>query len=189
MYPTKIEVNGNVYNINTDYRVALDCFKAINDDKINDTERALAVITLLLGIDVDSKDYEGCLEKCAIYLRCGKQENDNIEEADMDYLQDEKIIKTSIRQCYHINLNNEKMHWWEYNELIEGLTEETLLNKIREIRNYDLSEEKDEKRRRDIERAKKQVKIKRHNKTNNLTQKQKENIENFYKLTGIERKE
>ena len=136
MYPTEIEVNGRTYKINTDYRVALACFKAIEDDSINDTERALAIITLLLGKDVRYKDYEECLNKCAIYLRCGKEENDDINEADMDYLQDEEIIRTSIRQCYHENINEKYLHWWEYNELIEGLTEETALSQIRELRSY-----------------------------------------------------
>lgn len=186
-YPNQIEANGNIYQINTDYRVALSCFRAIYDDEINDTERALAVITLLLGKNVYPDDYEQCLEKCAVFLRCGKTQNDNIEEADMDYLQDEKITKTSIRQCYHLNLNNvEHLHWYEYNELIEGLTEESLLNKIRELRTYDLSDEKDEKRKNKIEKAKQQVVL--HHKKQKLTEEQVKSIDKFLELTGIERK-
>ena len=186
-YPNKIEANGNIYQINTDYRVALSCFRAIYDDEINDTERALAVITLLLGKNVLPNDYEQCLEKCAVFLRCGKNQNDNIEEADMDYLQDEERTKTSIRQCYHLNLNNvEHLHWYEYNELIEGLTEEALLNKIRELRTYDLSDEKDEKRKNRIEKAKQQVAL--HQKKQKLTEEQIKSIDKFLELTGIERK-
>ena len=51
MYPEYMEIDGKDYKINTDYRVALACFRAINDDEINDTERSLAIITLLLGED------------------------------------------------------------------------------------------------------------------------------------------
>ena len=44
MYPTHAEINGELYPINTDYRVAKDCYEIINDDTISDQERALAVV-------------------------------------------------------------------------------------------------------------------------------------------------
>ena len=37
------------------------------------------------------------------------------------------------------------MHWWKYMELIAGLTDKCVLSRVREIRNYDLSEIKDNK--------------------------------------------
>lgn len=185
MYPTKIIANGREYKINTDYRVALSCFKAIEDDEINDSERALAIITLLLGKKVKYEDYEECLKKCAIYLRCGKEENPDISEIDMDYLQDETYIKTSIRQCYKENLNKvEYMHWWEYNELIEGLTEDTILSKIRQIRNFDLKDEPDEKRKNEWRKAKEMVALKKNKPQKQFTEEEIKNMEEFRKLTG-----
>ena len=180
IYPTKMEVNGKLYNIDTDYRTALACFKAINDNEIKDIERALAVVTLLLGTDVPLEDTQEALEKCGVYLRCGREQNTNTNEIDMDYFQDEVAIRTSIRQCYHENLNLiENLHWWEYNEMIEGLTEETLLSKIREIRNYDLSKEKDFKMKQKIQKAKEFYALKK--KETPLTDEQKKNIDDFMK--------
>lgn len=186
MYPTKIEVNGRIYKINTDYKVALACFRAIEDNEISETERALAVITLLLGKDVKEEDYVKCLEKCAIYLRCGKEENDDIGEADMDYIIDEVYIRTSIRQCYHIDLNKEKnIHWWEYNELIEGLTEETILNQRRELRNFDETKVEDIKERNKIRKAKNKISLKKKNKPK-ANKEQIENVLKFYKELGYD---
>lgn len=186
IYPTKMKVNGVVYDIDTNYKTALSCFKAINDANLKDLERALVVVTLLLGEKVPLEDTYEALEKCAVYLRCGREENPNDDEIDMDYFQDERAIRTSIRQCYHINLNTEEnIHWWEYNELIEGLTEETLLSKIREIRNWDLSQEKDPKTRERIRKAKEQVALKKQEVV--LTDEQKKNIEDFYKVVGIDK--
>lgn len=180
IYPTKMEVNGIVYNIDTNYKTALACFKAIEDENIKDIERAIVVVSLLLGENVPLEDTKEALDKCAIYLRCGKEINPTTDDIDMDYFQDEKAIRTSIRQCYHINLNTEQnIHWWEYNELIEGLTEETLLNRIREIRNYDLSKEKDVKMRNRIQKAKEQVALKKKEKP--LTDEEKKNINEFMK--------
>lgn len=177
MYPTKMEANGHVYNINTDYRVALACFKALEDTEITNLERFYAIETLLLGSDVLEEDEEILQKKIAIYLRCGKEENIEEEEKDFDYLQDEVNTRTSIRQCYHINLNEVSyMHWYEYNELISGLTEETLISKIRDLRSYDLSEEKDEKRRNEIIKAQERVALKEiHIKT-----KEEEELDEFW---------
>lgn len=185
IYPTQMEVNGKIYKINTDYRTALACFKAINDKTIKDTERSIAIVTLLLGMDVPLEDTKEALDKCAIYLRCGRETNSSDNEIDMDYFEDERAIRTSIRQCYHINLNTEQnIHWWEYNELIEGLTEETLLSRIREIRNYDLSQEKDAKQRARIQKAKEQVSLKKKD-DRTLTKEEEANVENFKKLMGV----
>lgn len=186
MYPNKIEVNGRTYEINTDYKVALACFRAIEDSTINDMERALAIITLLLGPDVLEEDYPKCLEKCAIYLRCGKEENDEEEEADMDYIVDETYIRTSIRQCYHMDLNKEKnVHWWEYNELIEGLTEETVLNQRRELRKFDETKVEDKKERDKIRKAKEKISLKKIKKVQ-ATKEQQESALKLYKALGYD---
>lgn len=160
MYPTKIEVNGNIYNINTDYRVALACFEAINDEKLCDKERFYVILCLLLGTDVKYQDEYQAYLKCEKYLRCGKDKNQGEDEIDMDYEQDKGYINTSFRSCYKIDIKNENLHWWEYNEMIEGLSEDTILSKVRQIRNIDLSEIKDEKEKQKIIKAKDQVALK-----------------------------
>lgn len=188
MYPDTINANGNLYKINTDFRVALSCFRAIDDDSIKDETRALAVITLLLGKDVRPADYEECLKKCAIYLRCGKKENLDVDEIDMDYLQDARYIRTSIRQCYPSigNVDEIKyLHWWEYNELIEGLTEDTILNRVRELRNFDLKDETDPKKRKLIKKAKDDVAlVKKEKSTKYFTKEENDNMEMFEMLMG-----
>ena len=184
IYPEEMEVNGKIYKIDTRYTTALACFKAINDEELKDVERAIVVVALLLGKNVPIEDTNEALKKCALYLRCGKETNPSNKEIDMDYFQDEKAIRTSIRQCYHEKLDD-NTHWWEYNELIEGLTDETLLSRIREIRNYDLSKEKDPKIGQKIQEAKDFYALKKEEKP--MTEEEKENIERFYKLTGIQK--
>lgn len=184
MYPTKIEVNNKIYELNTDYRTAIACFKVINDKSISKFNRGFAILTLLIG-KFDLEDMQELLTKCGIYLRCGKEENDSKKDADMDYVQDERIIRTSIRQCYHENLNNiEYLHWWEYNEMIEGLTEDTILSKIREIRSYDLSEEKDSKRKDAILEIKRKVALETDDEEE-LSEEEERNIAAFDEAAGL----
>ena len=191
MYPTKMEANGHIYEINTDFRIALACFKAMNDPEITNLERFYAVETLLLGDEVDSNDEMILQDKLLNYLRCGQTENMDEEKIDMDYIEDESKIRTSIRQCYHLDLNKiDYMHWWEYNELISGLTSESLLNKIRELRSFDLNEIKDVKEREKVRKAQEYVALKKkENRKIELTKEQEDSINYFYQQIGLERKE
>lgn len=180
-YPTKMEANGHIYDINTDYRVALACLRAIDDEEISDFIRYLAIETLLLGTNVDNNDREILKDKIPIYLRCGKEENTPINEIDFDYLQDENDVKTSIRQAYHINLNEiEYMHWWEYNELISGLLPDSLINRIRDTRTLKEEDFKDLKQKQRIRQAKQQVAIKKHHKKRKFTEEEQQNMDAFY---------
>lgn len=47
--PQYVKVDNELYKINTDFRVALECNKIALDKKINDYERALAIIYKLFG--------------------------------------------------------------------------------------------------------------------------------------------
>lgn len=188
MYPEEIEVNGRRYKINTDYRIALACFKAINDSEISDKERFYAVLCLLLGTDVKREDEELAFKKCEIFLRCGKETNQNHEEIDIDYWQDAGYINASFRSTYHINILKEDMHWWEYNDMITGFDEKSIMNRIREIRNLDLKDIKDPKERSKLEKAKQELSLKKEN-VKILNDEEKRNIDNFYEKMGIKRKE
>ena len=85
MYPTKMEANGHIYPINTDYRVALACFRALDDDEITDLERFYAVETLLLGSDVLEEDEMILKDKIALYLKCEREDETSDDEIDFDY--------------------------------------------------------------------------------------------------------
>lgn len=186
MYPTKMEANGHIYPINTDYRIAIACFKALNDEKITDLERFYAVETLLLGENVLFEDEFIIKKKIELYLRCGRETNVSNDQIDFDYIQDEEKVRTSIRQVYN-NLDIGKidyLHWYEYNELIEGLTNECLINKVREVRNLNENDYENQKDKDKVIEAKKQVALK--TKVNYLTEEEKESIKEFYILNGLE---
>ena len=160
MYPEYMTIQGKDYKINTDYRVALACFKAINDIEIDDISRMIAVVTLLLGKDFPLKLIGEALDKCATYLRCGEDRNTKQDELDMDYEQDKGYLMASFMSCYHIDITKEKLHWWAYNDLITGFGEDDIMSRVRYIRNYDLSELKNIKDREKMIKAKKEVELK-----------------------------
>ena len=67
-YPEYMEANGNLYKINTDFRVGLACMRAIDDPEINNTERFYAIESMLLGFDVREEDEIVLQDKIATYF-------------------------------------------------------------------------------------------------------------------------
>ena len=163
-YPEYAEVNGVKYKINTDYRVALKCDEVARDTNIDDLERGLAIIYLLYGDKglQDSENWEELLQIAVKFLKCGKEETENNNnESDMSFKQDWGRIQASFVSDYKIDLSKEKMHWWAFYDLIEGLTENSVLNRVRFIRNYDISQIKDQKERNEWIKRKQAVELKR----------------------------
>jgi hypothetical protein len=196
-YPKYVKIGEKKYKINTDFRVAIECQEIALDDSIGDFERALAIIYKLFGDDGldDSNNYEKLLELAQKYLSCGKKvDSKTNEEPDMDFIQDMPYIKASFRSDYNINLDDEEMHWWEFYDLINGLSNSEMgnccvLNRIRNLRTFDTKDIKDQKELAKINEAKKQVALKKREVKKELTYEQKRNIDNFYEKIGINRKE
>lgn len=179
MYPEFAEVCGREYKINTDYHVALQCFEIINDETIDDYERALAIIYLLFGF-VPDENADLFLEKAKLFLRCGKPESDidDDEEKDIDFNFDSGYIMASFMSDYKIDLSAvQEMHFWQYIDLIGGLTKNCVMSRVRELRNYDLSEIKDAQQREEMARAKESVRL-----PQNLTRAQQRAFDEFDRL-------
>lgn len=191
MYPKYVEIKGERYPINTSYIVAIECNNISEDESIGKFEKGLAIIYKLFG-DKGLKatnNYDELLRLGFKYLACGQELEETKTEPDMDYNQDMAYIKTSFKSDYNMELTDD-MHWWEFNDLINGLSDSELgncciLNKIRNIRTMDTSDIKDPKQLEQIISAKKRFALKKKDKE--LSKKEKDSIDKFYELTGIER--
>lgn len=193
MKPTKVIIDNIEYPINTDFRVAIRCNHVASNLSIGDYERALAIIYILFGEKGLNNEFHHnkLIELGKKYLACGKEiQNSSNEEPDMDYEEDYDYICASFMSDYHIDLENTKMHWWTFSNLINGLSNSEMgncciLNRIRNLRNYDLKDIKDPKEREKIRKAKESVSLKKIVKEKNFTKKQKHNIDEFKKMAGI----
>lgn len=171
-YPEYIEADNKKYKINTDFRLALEADEIARDETIGVYEKKLAIIYILLGDEAlkDREHHTQIFDLLVKYLRCGKEyENDNEDkEPSMDFKQDVGYIKASFMSDYGIDLDKTTLHWWFFYDLIQGLTENSVLNRVRSIREEPLSGKKGKELQK-WEEAKKQVALKREK-----TQKEKE---------------
>lgn len=196
-YPEYVKIDDKKYKINTDFRIAIQCQDIATDETISDYERALAIVYKLFGDEGINtpQHYEKLLELAIKYLSCGKEvDMKGNEEPDMDFTQDMDYIEASFMSDYNIDLTNIEMHWWKFYNLINGLSNSEIgnccvLNRVRNLRTYDTKDIKNPKELEKIKKAKQQVALKKRVVKKNLTTEQQKNIDNFYKMTGIERKE
>lgn len=166
-YPRYAKVKNRKYKINTNYKIALECDK-VSKSSVSDEERALAIIYLLFGDEGlrNSQDWEELLKLGLKYLNCGKEfeneEDTEKEEVDMDFEQDWEYIRTSFFYDYKIKLNkNTYMHWWEFYNLLCGLSDKCILNRVRFVRNFDIEQIKDAREKEKWYKQKEQLAIKR----------------------------
>ena len=186
-YPEFAEIDGELYKINTDYTYALQCFKIIDDNSISDVERAIAVVSVLFGQENEKgdiinipKNINVALEKAAIFLSCGKESKSITDvKKDMDFDYDKEFIYASFISDYKIDLENTNMHFWKFCNLIRGLTEDSILNRVRDLRNTNLSDYTDPKTRSRIQEAMERVALPTEYDKEDL-----EALENFNKLLG-----
>lgn len=189
--PTKVRIEDREYPINTDFRVALECNRIATDTSIGDTERALGIIYTLYGEKGlnGHSDYNKLLELAQKYLCCNKELENNNKEPDMDYEQDKGYIQSSFKQDYQYNpYNLEYFHWWDfYNDLSNLSNNEfgtcCILNRVRNLRTMDLSTIKDIKEREKVKKAQEQVALKKKQKE--YTKQERDSIDRFYELTGL----
>ena len=155
-YPEYIELGGKKYKIDTDYKVALRCIDSIEDRNVSDWERSIGLVVMLFGRDCPVNDKS--LDLARRYLQCGVENKVHTQrERDMDLNADSKYIVASFQKEYGMDITQEGMHWWKFYFLLEGLGEDSILSKVRQIRNEELSDYKDKKIRKKLIEAKKSV--------------------------------
>ena len=198
-YPQAIEVDGRRFPINTSYQTAIRCYEIVQDEVVTDAERGAIVMLLLLGDipqDLSVDGMKRLQELLVKYLQCGKEpeqirEMDEIlteREPDMDYTYDMGLIIASFISDYKIDLSepeNETMHWWKFIDLLNGLSPKSALNRVREIRNKDLGDYKDNpKAMEELIQAKRLVAL-----PEKITESEQEALDEFDRLLRGEVKE
>lgn len=198
-YPQAIEVDGRRFPINTSYQTAIRCYEIVQDEAVTDAERGAIVMLLLLGDipqDLSVDGMKRLQELLVKYLQCGKEpeqirEMDEIlteREPDMDYTYDMGLIIASFISDYKIDLSepeNETMHWWKFIDLLNGLSPKSALNRVREIRNKDTGDYKDNpKAMEELIQAKRLVAL-----PEKITESEQEALDEFDRLLRGEVKE
>ncbi|MCR6112696.1 hypothetical protein HXA35_20410 [Bacillus sp. A301a_S52] len=150
---TEFSFEGVTYSIDLAFDNVLDVFDVLNDNALRDHEKVEICLSLLL-----EESHYG--EKAAelwnyIYEEFIQNESkqpieydlkgnpmpvkeDEEKEQLIDLDKDAQYIYASFRQAYDINLLNEqgRLHWQEFQALLHGLPDDTILKRIIQIRGW-----------------------------------------------------
>lgn len=117
--PTSLMVCGVEYDINSDYRAALDIFAAINDPELTDADRADAVIEMLYT-DFDKMPYshhQDALREALIFLNGGKEDRPQKQKSPVlvSWEQDFSYIVSPVNRIIGQEIRGmEYLHWWTF---------------------------------------------------------------------------
>jgi len=190
----KIQIEDIIYEANVDFRNVIRCNEIAQDGTIGDFERVLGIICTMFGEKAlnNPNHYEKLLKWALNYLSCGKEIESTNEEPDMDYVEDMEYIEASFMSDYKIDLENTEMDWQKFNKLMNGLSNSDMgncciLNRIRNLRNFDVSKIEDDNERAKIIKAKQQIVLKKNKKEIEveLTEEQQKSVDEFYKALGF----
>lgn len=184
----KIQIDDTIYEANLDFRVAIECSRIAEDNTIGNYERLLGIICTLFGPDAinNPRHYEKLLKWALNYLSFGKKVDKKVEP-DMDLIEDKKYIKSSFKYDYKYDPYEKEFLSWEdfFNDLNNLSNNEfgscCILNRVRNLRNYDTKKIKDPEERKKIEEAKRQVALKKKVKEKHFTEEEIKNMQDFWK--------
>lgn len=168
---TEIEFEGITYPLDLAFDNVLDVLDAISDKSLMAWEKVDLALNLLIG--ESNLTFEKQMELWELilnqHIQIGSQEKviydlegnpmptpkSSDDKKSMDLVQDAKYIYASFRQI-GINLFEEqgKMHWEEFQAILESLPDDTILPKIVQIRNWSPSKgesEKEKERMRELQ--------------------------------------
>ena len=162
-FPKYVEIENKRYKINTDFRVAIECNRIAEDETIGDIERVLGIIYTLFGEEgINTPEhYEKLLEMAKKYLCCGQELEQTNEKPYMDFIEDEGDIRSSFQYDYKYDpYEEEYVHWYKYYNDLKNLSNSEfgdccVLNRIINLRKFDVSKIKDRKEKEKIIKAQK----------------------------------
>lgn len=196
--PEYVKVDDELYKINTDFRIALECNTIAENKSIGDYERALAIIYKLFGDKgLNCENQNRLLELGMKYLLLGNDKkelkNKNKEKYELDFNKCKGLIKSSFKFDYNYDPYNLKyLHWYDFYNDLENLStgefgNSCALNRTIAILNEEPKEEKDNKRRQRLIEAQKLLKQKYCKEEKiEITKEQEESAKAFYKSLGID---
>lgn len=187
----KIKIENTIYEVNTDFRTAIECDRIARDKNINDLERSLGILYTLFGNIDHPEHYEKLMNWALDYLSLGKGTTEN-KAPDIDLTKDKGLIASSFKFDYKYNpYNMEYLSWEEFYNDLDNLTSNAelgnccALNRARYWRNFDISKVEDAKERADIMKIKEYYALDKEEPEVVLTEEQQKSVDEFYKALGF----
>ncbi|MDD4390587.1 MAG: bacteriophage Gp15 family protein [Eubacteriales bacterium] len=131
--PEAVEIEGEVYELNTDFRTGIDIMLAYEDFHLSDREKVM-VMVMLLYKEMPQNLHEAA--RLAVkFLNCGDDAKDGAagiaQERLYSFEKDAKYIYSAINQSHGIDLNDVPyLHWWKFCYMFLDLKEDCFFTRM-----------------------------------------------------------
>ena len=115
--PESITVSGQQYALRTDFCAVLDVLIACNDPELNDEEKTLVMLEVLLPewANVPQEYLQEALQKLVQFIDCGHTDEGDSSPRVVDWEQDAEIIVAAVNGVAHTEIRAvPKLHWWTF---------------------------------------------------------------------------
>ncbi len=142
--PRVIYINDKEYAINWGFRTAILYEMLMFDNEVSPKEKPIRALRLFYP--TIPEDWKEALEGIQWFYRCGEEElgakkkrGRTTQERIYSFDHDASYIYSAFLGQYSIDLNEvERLHWWKFKALFQGLNEDCALCKIMGYRAMDL---------------------------------------------------
>ena len=136
--PITVDINGGIYTIrnNGDYRMVLDCFNALNDVELSETERIVSSLYIFYsdfdGVEdilvLDEESIVNLVDKMFDFMNCGGQQSGSKTDFKaIDWDNDEQLICSAVNNVANTEIRSvEYCHWWTFMGYFCAIGESTL---------------------------------------------------------------
>lgn len=122
-------IDGKAYPLHTDFRVGIAFFQRL----ISGEALTLGELYGLWYAEAVPEDVEVAREAIYSFYRCGREKTRTEEHPALAYAfgADGSAIIAAFAREYRIDLTQEKMHWWRFSALLEGLFAHSFSERVR----------------------------------------------------------
>lgn len=160
-------VDGRRYRLRLTVKRVLTAMDVAKDGNLESDDKADAMLRILVKWPRPRSrgKREKLLQKILDILQGNRRGPQGPETLNLT--QDAPLIRAAFLQAYHIDLENEDIHWEKFLELLQAVPESTTLARIIEIRGRPIPKATrfNEEERASLMRAKRAVAIKNENQT------------------------
>lgn len=150
------------FPIDTDFQTGIQVFQALNDSELTKRERIATALSLLFldkdenGNEFSVPDINTAIDGMHWFLSGWYHDNQNNKDKAKitDYDIDQWRIYSAFRSQYGINLNTDKLHFWEFMGLLTTL-DECAYTRVIGIRQRNISPQMGNEEKKALKEAKK----------------------------------
>lgn len=134
-FSTRIKIDNEIFDINTDFRNCLKIILAFEDENLTIEEKYYIMLKRLYGFIPDNQ--EEAIKKAILFLDCGEKNTaDEDKPRIYSFSKDAKYIYSAIEvSTPNLDLENiEYLHWWKFYYKFFDIKEGTTFSNIISLR-------------------------------------------------------